>query len=467
MLNNLTNFFNLITGRMVKTKPADTDLIPLGTENPRYGGGYMPTGIQYKDLKADILAELPEEAGCGIQFGLNYSSVGSKVSFKKTDYAVDYRDVIIPGVLEITRKNNQGIYNAIEESGWNGGVSPVDTEWNSKRTDSVNYGWGNLGNVSIRTFDTFSNALNNIGCEVVGQELVMRHIPTGRMWIIIFTEWTQGGNGGGFAYDRYEIFAQTDFYRPPSSPLTVDVVSDGLIIKRDNIRGLYNAVLETKYDNNCDLSPLGTEWNSIYTDSVNFGFTNLADVRNRKFSTWRDAVDANPLAAFEDGLEMVMHDLSTDLYWKVLFTAWGSGEGNGYGEFGYERQLIPQDCGVKFNDGTVMTSASSNAACCPTIDKDGNTIVDDTSNNLVDVAILGTHLINNFSGMLIVNDHYDGRVETWIAGGGDTVLLGATNTGGVPPNSTLTMAASGYEWTNNDALTGPFTFTVIKTRNQA
>jgi hypothetical protein len=68
---------------------------------------------------------------------------------------------------------------------------------------------------------------------------------------------------------------------------------------------------------------------------------------------------------------------------------------------------------------------------------------------------------------LIVNDHYDGRVEYWIAGGGDGVLLGATDLGGGVCGSTLTMSGTGYEWTNEDNLTGPFTFTVVKTRNEA
>jgi hypothetical protein len=45
MLNNLTNFFNLIRGRKIKTIPSASDLIPLGTRDPRYDGSYQPTGI--------------------------------------------------------------------------------------------------------------------------------------------------------------------------------------------------------------------------------------------------------------------------------------------------------------------------------------------------------------------------------------------------------------------------------------
>jgi len=54
MLNNLTNFFNLITGKLIKKKADPTDLIALGTRNPRFGGGYRPTGITFQDLEAQI-----------------------------------------------------------------------------------------------------------------------------------------------------------------------------------------------------------------------------------------------------------------------------------------------------------------------------------------------------------------------------------------------------------------------------
>jgi hypothetical protein len=96
------------------------------------------------------------------------------------------------------------------------------------------------------------------------------------------------------------------------------------------------------------------------------------------------------------------------------------------------------------------------------VDEEGNVIIANSSENTVDVANGASHLIPDFSGMLLVNDHYDGSVETWIAGGGSTVLLGNNISG-----NTLNISGTGYEWTNVDNLLGPFTFTVIKTRNEA
>ena len=70
--------------------------------------------------------------------------------------------------------------------------------------------------------------------------------------------------------------------------------------------------------------------------------------------------------------------------------------------------------------------------------------------------------IPNFSGMLLVNDHYNGGVAMYLAGSGASVLVSNTTPGF---DSSLTMNGGGYDWTNTNNLNGPFTFTVIKTRN--
>jgi hypothetical protein len=58
MLNNLTNFFNLIAGRKIKTSTTivDTDLITLGTRDPNYIGGYQPTAISYGEFVNSLSA---------------------------------------------------------------------------------------------------------------------------------------------------------------------------------------------------------------------------------------------------------------------------------------------------------------------------------------------------------------------------------------------------------------------------
>lgn len=54
MLNNLTNFFNLIRGRQMKTAAEPEDLLILGTRDSRYEGGYKPTGITVSDFTSSL-----------------------------------------------------------------------------------------------------------------------------------------------------------------------------------------------------------------------------------------------------------------------------------------------------------------------------------------------------------------------------------------------------------------------------
>jgi hypothetical protein len=54
MLQNLTNFFNLITNRKIKTTLKNNDLIAVGTRDNTWAGNYQPTAITYSDLAAQI-----------------------------------------------------------------------------------------------------------------------------------------------------------------------------------------------------------------------------------------------------------------------------------------------------------------------------------------------------------------------------------------------------------------------------
>jgi hypothetical protein len=48
-----------------------------------------------------------------------------------------------------------------------------------------------------------------LGNNLPNAELIMKHVPTNRYWKVKFTSWTQGG-GGGFDYERQEIFVSND-----------------------------------------------------------------------------------------------------------------------------------------------------------------------------------------------------------------------------------------------------------------
>lgn len=61
MLNNLTNFYSIIKGRMLRnsTTVAPTDIVPLGVVNPNYDGGYLPSAITVEDLALAVQPDTP------------------------------------------------------------------------------------------------------------------------------------------------------------------------------------------------------------------------------------------------------------------------------------------------------------------------------------------------------------------------------------------------------------------------
>lgn len=123
--------------------------------------------------------------------------------FEKTDYGSEV-DTFVENSPEgagvgITRGNNNGIYNPYQEEGWVEEVSPVGTEWNAD-------GWEDLTNLTSRTYTNFYDAVNGaLGNNVPGSQLIMRLTGTQTYYAIQFINWTQGGNGGGFSYNKYEI----------------------------------------------------------------------------------------------------------------------------------------------------------------------------------------------------------------------------------------------------------------------
>lgn len=59
MLNNLTNLFNLIKTRMVKTVLEDDDLFVVGTQDGKYDGGYKPTVTKASVVANYVISKIP------------------------------------------------------------------------------------------------------------------------------------------------------------------------------------------------------------------------------------------------------------------------------------------------------------------------------------------------------------------------------------------------------------------------
>lgn len=304
-------------------------------------------------------------SSASVHLGLDTVSVGPKVTFTKTNYGSEV-DVIIPGVLELTRGNNGGIYNSALQTDYYDGSqeTPTNTEWNSQWTDYNLHGWHPLTNLSVRSWGTWKAAMDNNPPHQTGRELIMHEITTDRFWLIKFTQWTSNDSGGGFSYERYELYPVVQVVKNDYDDSFVDVIEPGKTeFKRDNYGAIYNRVLETQFNgDNAEggdydqwTSPKGVEWNSYHNDQRQYynGFEDLSNVRNRKYTNLWEACNRS-IGGHIGGLELVMHDLSTDRYWKFQVSGW-TGGGNG-GGMTYTRQIIPLDAAVQFADGTAIKS---------------------------------------------------------------------------------------------------------------
>lgn len=66
MLNNLTNFINLIATRMVKTVLEDGDLFVVGTRDRKYDGGYKPTIATVSAVANAVAPLIPPSGSYGL-----------------------------------------------------------------------------------------------------------------------------------------------------------------------------------------------------------------------------------------------------------------------------------------------------------------------------------------------------------------------------------------------------------------
>jgi hypothetical protein len=453
---DILNWVYLLKNKLVKTTVQDPekDLLVLGN-NVSYvkrGDKYQSYGMTVQDFATYVNESVDK---CPIQMNFKPGSIGEKVSFTKVSGSDPeiYKDVIIPGLLEITRDNRGGIYNIAQEIGYDSGVSPLYTSWNTQYIDDADTTWAPLWDVQNRTYTDWRGAVNQptggyAPPMYVGTPAVMKYDDGNiiKYYLIIFTEWGVGNyNQYGFAYDRYEILDSVFFEQPSANntntPQVIDIISDGVQITRSyQGGGLYNPLFESNAYSN--VSPANTKWNSSFTDTRTdySGYTNLNNLESRIYSSFENALDG-AIGNNLPGTDLVMYDMTTDLYYKVEFDTWARGcggddlgsiqdsditnPGSGYpdggyysvtptggsgtnlsisilvsggvptnfnfnnngqnyqvgdiitltypgvtdpttievteicsmGGFAYTRTVIPQSCGVKFADGTIMNTA--------------------------------------------------------------------------------------------------------------
>ena len=157
--------------------------------------------------------------------------------------------------------------------------------------------------------------------------------------------------------EAFELLGDPLTFTSPDYGTEVDIIEAGVTaITRGDTEGIFNPLTEGSYIGGT--SPGNTEWNTIYTDPLLYGFTSLGNVQDRVFADFETALNGDPFN-FYAGLEIVMHDLTTDKYYTFTFTEY-SEDGTG-GGFEYTRQefALIAPCSITFSDGSVLTSAAN------------------------------------------------------------------------------------------------------------
>ena len=159
-------------------------------------------------------------------------------------------------------------------------------------TDYFNWLNTTIENLTGRTYNTFYNSLygddgdegNNIDNVILGKELIMHDTVYDEYYKVKFTQWTLNGNGGGFSYERTKVYPTVEptvIFTKTNYGNEIDVIVEGLLeIARDDSGAIYNYAGEGTWDSN--QSPVGTEWNSIYTQPYN-GSGFVGNVVNGEF----------------------------------------------------------------------------------------------------------------------------------------------------------------------------------------
>lgn len=373
---DILNWVYLLKNKLVKTtvQNPEKDLLVLGNNVSwaKRGDKYQSYGMTVQDFAAYVNESLA--GNCPIQMNFKPGSIGEMVSFAKASGSDPntIKDVIIPGLLEITRNpNGNGIYNIAQEIGYDQDVSPLYTSWNTQYIDDADTTWAPLWDVQNRTYTDWRGAVNQptggyAPPMYVGTPAVMKYDFDGvvRYWLILFTEWGVGNNNEyGFAYDRWEILPEVSFEKLSTGnqnlPFPADIISEGVHITRGNNGGLYNPLFDNGDISN--VSPTNTKWNSSFTDTRTdySGYTNLNNLESRIYSSFENALDGAIGNNIFD-TDLIMYDMTTDLYYKVVFDNWGQGcnnEGYNQGEVtGYS--VLTTGLGYNLPNGTYNTNPS-------------------------------------------------------------------------------------------------------------
>ncbi|MEM9864103.1 MAG: hypothetical protein AAF938_21060, partial [Myxococcota bacterium] len=268
----------------------------------------VPPRVDCDPLDADVGAD-PTDADCDSQPDI--------VVFEKADGAdaslAENQDCITDAVC-ITRGDDDGIYNAVDEDAHDGDASPSGASMAS----------GFAG--QELTFSSWSDAILGENW-AVRQPLVLRLAGDGQEFNTRSFSWTaaEGADGGGFGWARAGVrrfVKEAD--ADPALPANQDCFTPGVCITRASSRSFYNAVEEDSFDGS---GPSGTEWAAMAT----------ADASAADYTTFSTAVPS-PRDAVGDVISM--HILDTNLYFDIVITRFDGGASGGGFAWSRSRAIV-------------------------------------------------------------------------------------------------------------------------------
>jgi hypothetical protein len=376
------------------------------------------------------------------------------MTFAKTNYAnwaqQANQDRITTNVW-LTRKNNQGLFNAAAESSYTN-WSPTNTEW----------AYGTTADLPL-TFRSWHDWSAGNPAGTIGSNAVL-HIISDDIYIDIkFTSFTGGNGGGGFSYERagkarlilngaQQFFVlQHDAFTDPSAtandsagnPLTVDVsgtvdtdtlgsymltytATDGLGFSATTNRIVQVVTHIPQVWNGRRLTftkQNGADWTqpanqdrittnvwltrqdeqglfNMVTESgyggnsstspldTEWAYGTTSNILALTFMSWYDWVQDRGGPPGSVGCDAVLHLISEDIYIDIKFTSW-TASGNG-GGFSYERAGVVF---VTLNGDSSMIVQQYSAFTDPgtaAVDTNGNPLAV-TTNGVVDTDTLGNY----------------------------------------------------------------------------
>jgi hypothetical protein len=125
--------------------------------------------------------------------------------------------------------------------------------------------------------------------------------------------------------------ATISFTKPSNSDWTLaanqDRITDNVWITRQNVKGLFNIVLESSASAN------GTACQAPEPSDTEWAYGSIEDISSLTFTTLGSLIGCN-FQNIVDGQNIVLHLISEDIYISLKFTSWSANNGGG---FGYER----------------------------------------------------------------------------------------------------------------------------------